>query len=226
MSQPSQPEPRVDEAASPERRIAFEAEILAAIADAVVVTDVDQRIVFWNPGAERIFGLGPAEAMGGSIEVMFPTGRAAGVDGLHAAMSESTMWEGDILLRSADAGERVIEVVSYPFSREEPNPARVSLIWDVTGQRAAAGAADRLAALVEQAEDAIYLVGPDGRVLTWNGGAERLTGITADRAIGAPCPVFGNGDASEAVRRLVFEGRQAAYAGPGRCAPPTGRRCR
>ena len=57
------------------RRVAFEARILAAIADAVVVTDADARITFWNPGAERIFGLEAAAVLGRSMAVMFPDGR-------------------------------------------------------------------------------------------------------------------------------------------------------
>jgi PAS domain S-box-containing protein len=46
--------------------------ILAAHSDAVVASDRDGRIRFWNPGAERIFGYSAAEALGQSLDVVIP----------------------------------------------------------------------------------------------------------------------------------------------------------
>ena len=45
--------------------------------------------------------------------------------------------------------------------------------------------------LVDAVEDyAIFLLGPDGRVLTWNRGAERIKGYTADEIVGQHFSVF------------------------------------
>ena len=45
--------------------------------------------------------------------------------------------------------------------------------------------------LVESVQDyAIFLIGPDGRVLTWNLGAQRIKGYTADEIIGQHFSVF------------------------------------
>jgi len=38
--------------------------LLASPSDPIVATDRDGRIVFWNPGAERIFGFAAHEAVG------------------------------------------------------------------------------------------------------------------------------------------------------------------
>jgi PAS domain S-box-containing protein len=46
--------------------------LVSAIGDAVVVSDRDNRIVFWNPAAERMFGHGRGEAMGGSLDMIIP----------------------------------------------------------------------------------------------------------------------------------------------------------
>jgi len=46
--------------------------ILAAAADAIVASDRDGIIQFWNPGAERIFGYGAAQAIGRSLDLMIP----------------------------------------------------------------------------------------------------------------------------------------------------------
>ena len=43
--------------------------VLAGRADAVVAADRDGIIVFWNPGAERIFGFTAAETVGRSLDI-------------------------------------------------------------------------------------------------------------------------------------------------------------
>lgn len=50
---------------------AFTAEaVLAAVADAVVVLDADQRVVQWNKGAERMFGWTLAEVVGVPVPIV------------------------------------------------------------------------------------------------------------------------------------------------------------
>jgi PAS domain S-box-containing protein len=188
------------------RRAVFEAGILAAIADGVVVTDTTERITFWNPGAERLFGVGRAEALGGPLELMFPEGRSSGHEALRAALATTSAWEGDIRLERPDGSVGILEVVSYPFWQDDPPGSRVSLVWDVTDARAATDAVGRLAAIVEQADDAIYAVDRDGIVLSWNAGAERLTGIKAADAIGRIGPFAEEPARKAELRRRGFEG--------------------
>jgi PAS domain S-box-containing protein len=47
-----------------ERRIREQADLLNKARDAIVVSDLDGRITFWNQGAERVFGWTAAEAVG------------------------------------------------------------------------------------------------------------------------------------------------------------------
>src|SRR5437879_1070910 len=44
----------------------------------------------------------------------------------------------------------------------------------------------RLAAIVESSADGILSIGLDGRINTWNPGAERIFGYTAAEAVGKP----------------------------------------
>jgi PAS domain S-box-containing protein len=57
---------------------------------------------------------------------------------------------------------------------------------EMAQRRRAEEAQSRLAALVESSEDAIVAKGLDGRIESWNAGAERLYGYTAEEAIGQP----------------------------------------
>ncbi|MFH5923095.1 PAS domain S-box protein [Roseomonas xinghualingensis] len=61
----------------------------------------------------------------------------------------------------------------------------VAVLQDITGQRLAEEANARLAAIVTSAADAIIsLSGEDGRIVTWNKGAETLFGYSGAEAVG------------------------------------------
>lgn len=47
-------------------------QLIAAIGDAVVVSDPDGAITVWNPAAERIFGFTRDEALGRSLDLITP----------------------------------------------------------------------------------------------------------------------------------------------------------
>ena len=46
--------------------------ILSTHSDAIVAADTEGIIRFWNPGAERIFGYGTADAIGKSLDIIIP----------------------------------------------------------------------------------------------------------------------------------------------------------
>jgi PAS domain S-box-containing protein len=63
-------------------------------------------------------------------------------------------------------------------------------IFDVTEQRTAEDERLKLAAIVESSDDAIMAAGLDGRLTSWNPGAERVFGYSADEVIGKPVSVL------------------------------------
>lgn len=48
------------------------AQMLAAIGDALIVSDVEGRVVVWNAAAERLFGWSEAEALGQPMDMIVP----------------------------------------------------------------------------------------------------------------------------------------------------------
>jgi PAS domain S-box-containing protein len=48
------------------------AALVDAIGDAVIVSDVQGRVVVWNPAAERLFGWTAAEAVGQRMDMIIP----------------------------------------------------------------------------------------------------------------------------------------------------------
>jgi PAS domain S-box-containing protein len=62
----------------------------------------------------------------------------------------------------------------------------VCLVTDITARREAGHARARLAAIVDSSDDAIVSKTLDGTITTWNAGAARLFGYSAQEAVGQP----------------------------------------
>ena len=74
--------------------------LLHSASDAIIATDRDGHITFWNPGAERIFGFTAAEAIGQSLDLIVPENlRARHWSGFRHTMATGTSryGHGDLL---------------------------------------------------------------------------------------------------------------------------------
>jgi PAS domain S-box-containing protein len=74
--------------------------ILATTSDAIIATDHDGVVNFWNPGAERIFGFTATEAIGQSLDLIIPENlRARHRSGFNRVMTtgQSRYGHGDLL---------------------------------------------------------------------------------------------------------------------------------
>ncbi|MBY0228009.1 MAG: PAS domain S-box protein, partial [Gemmataceae bacterium] len=92
-----------------------------------------------------------------------------------------------------------------------PVSGTVLVFRDVTESRRALEARLRLAAIVESSDDAILGLDLDGRVASWNRGAERLYGWTAEEMIGRTLSVLmppGLGDESPAILGRIARGER------------------
>jgi PAS domain S-box-containing protein len=74
--------------------------LLHNASDAIIATDREGRITFWNPGAERIFGFTASEAVGQSLDIIIPENlRARHWSGFRHTMATGTSryGHGDLL---------------------------------------------------------------------------------------------------------------------------------
>ena len=74
--------------------------LLHSASDAIIATDREGNITFWNPGAERIFGFTAGEAVGQSLDIIIPENlRARHWSGFRHTMETGTSryGHGDLL---------------------------------------------------------------------------------------------------------------------------------
>ena len=75
-------------------------QLVAAVGDAIVVSDASGAITLWNPGATHLFGFTESEALGKSLDLIIPERqRQRHWDGYHKTMASGQTRYGNDVLR-------------------------------------------------------------------------------------------------------------------------------
>lgn len=151
-------------------------------ADAVLVTDEAGRIVEANLAATTLLGYPRSDLLALGIADVSASERG---EADLARWGMEGYWRDEIELRRNDGS--IVQVEARVTMLETPEGRWGVAILRESGEplREALRASEaQLAAIVESSYDAIYSETADGTILTWNKGAERLYGYTAEEAIG------------------------------------------
>jgi len=165
--------------------------ILEVLPVAVYMTDAAGQITFFNEAAAKLWGVRPEIGKSrfcGSWKLYWPDGTDLPFHESPMAVSlkEGRAIEGMEALAERPDGIRV-PFLSYPSPLLDPEgnlTGGINVLVEISGRKADEVAARRLAALVEDSDDAILSKTLDGIITTWNSGAERLFGYTEEEIVG------------------------------------------
>lgn len=178
------------------RGVALKTAILDTALDGILSIDHNGLIQEWNPAAEKIFGYRRDEVVGRKVDdLIIPASLLEiyrdGVANYLVHGASSLLGRPiELSLRRADGSEFRAEMAISRVPTEEP-PRCTALIRDITERKKAETALreseELYRMLVEDMKDyAIYMVNPEGRIMSWNTGAERIEGYPAEEIIGQP----------------------------------------
>ena len=171
---------------------------LASIGDAMITTDNAGRVTYLNAVAESLTGWTQEDAKGQPLDTVF---RALDEQTRKPIESPATraLREGTVVglanhtvLVGRDGAERPVDDSAAPIRDELGRVSGCVLIFrDVSERRRLEKAvaarfleARLLASIVESSDDAIVRKSLDSVIQSWNAGAERVFGYTADEAVG------------------------------------------
>jgi len=209
--------------------------IVENIADyGIFMLDSEGRINSWEASAQKMTGVPPEVMLGRPYATLAftPEDLAAGVGESHlaeAARNGRCVTEG---WRITPNGERVWSVGSLNAVRDEAGRLTgfVRIARVMTQQKEAEDALralnaelDRYRVIVDTIDEyAIYALDATGHFVTWGKGAQKLSGLAAEEALGRHFSIFDTGpDGGEAARELEEAERLGSYSFEGWRRRPT-----
>ncbi len=151
-----------------------------------------------------------------AIDFFHPADQERLSQALQKALDEGEPYDMELRLITAKGKHLWTRTICHPQIVDGKTVKLVGTIQDITERKRAEERAEeeqnRLASIVEYSDDAIIGLSPDGRVLTWNRGAERLFGRSNEEAKGKPIATLIALDRPEQLSDSLAKVQQGAPA--------------
>ncbi len=165
-----------------EDRLRFQGQLLEAISDSVIFTDLEGRIKYWNRGAEDLFGYSANEMMGQTPALLYPNAGAEllaeDLEAIMAGREYMDTWQG----RRKDGAVVWVDIKTTLVRGPDGEPIGVIGVGKDATQRKQAEEAltrsERRYRLISQASrEALWEWELTTGQVTWSAGAEVMLGF-------------------------------------------------
>lgn len=163
--------------------------VVGDTSDPVVISDADQKVIFWNTGAEQLYGYAPEEVLGQHVEFVVTERERESVYkyGRHVRQTGETA-VFDVHTLTKDGREIPVSVTLSPVKQEDGSVMAVSAIHkDMTerieSERALRMSEERFRKFIEFAADALFVHKGDGKFVDVNQKACDSLGYTREELL-------------------------------------------
>jgi PAS domain S-box-containing protein len=118
-----------------EQKIREQAALLDIASDAIFVRDLDHRIVYWNQGAERLYGWQVTEAIGQKVNELLHSDESQVRDAMQMLLDQGE-WRGE-LSKVTKSGHNVMVEARWTLVRHDNGEPKsiLSVETDITGKK-------------------------------------------------------------------------------------------
>jgi len=185
-------------------------QMIDALPAAIYTTDAQGRLTHFNPACVELSGRTP-ELDNDQWCVSWKLYHADGTPMPHdecpmaIALKEGRIVRGvEAIIERPDGTRRWFIPYPTPLRDSEGKVVGgINMLVDITERKQAERATAHLAAIVESSDDAIISKDLNGIIASWNKGAERLFGYTAEEAIGRPVTLLIPPDRQQEEPRIL-----------------------
>jgi PAS domain S-box-containing protein len=192
--------------------------LVAGVKDyAIFMLDPEGRIVTWNAGAQRIKGYTQDETLGKHFSIFYPPeDQHKPTMNLHIAIAEGRYQEEGWRVRKDGSRFWANVLITALYDEQGALRGFAKVTRDMTHAKqvteALSESEERFRLLVAGVKDyAIFMLDPEGRIVTWNAGAQQIKGYTEQEIIGQHFSVFyppeDRDRAATELRVAIAEGR-------------------
>ncbi|MEG4519828.1 MULTISPECIES: PAS domain S-box protein [unclassified Microcoleus] len=143
-------------------------EILDLASDSIIIRDMDDRIIYWNQGAEKLYGWTKAEVVGQYIHTFLETVFPTPLETVMAEFFEQGSWEGELQHTTRDR-RHIIVASRWTLQRDaEGNPcAQLEINNDISDRKQAEDAIKqsegRYRSLIAATSQLVWTADAEGR---------------------------------------------------------------
>src|SRR5262249_55965721 len=199
-------ERRFPETEATDERVERLANLLTLSYEPMLAWSLDGAIEFWNAGAERLYGFASDEAVGRISHALLQTKFPIEFSEVRSRLRNERYWSGELCHTCKDSNEVIVDSRMQLLGGDtvlETNRDVTKLKETEAALREIENQMRWLASIVECSDDAIVSKNLDGIITSWNRGAERVFGYTAEEAIGQPITIVIPQDRQDEEREIL-----------------------
>jgi len=188
-----------------------QAELLNLAHDAIIVRDESEGIIFWNKGAQEIYGWTKDEALGMTVHSFLQTIFPLPLPDIMDKIQREGRWE-DELIHTCKDGRQIVVLSRWAMHRSEISGQMeiMEINRNITIRKkveeALKKASEYNRSLIEVSLDPLVTIGPDGRITDVNAATETATGFSREELIGTDfSSYFTDYKRARAGYKLVFK---------------------
>ena len=155
-------------------RLEFHGLVQRQVSDAIIVLNGDGRITMWNNGAEAIFAIAAADALGAPVDRVLSTlTMDTGIADVRETVERNGMWIGEAKIRRPSGAEVHVEATVQALRNPDGgSEGRLVVVHDIDARKRAENelraALSLHRATLESTGDGIIAINRDGMITSYN----------------------------------------------------------